>query len=128
MYFRMGGRNEKERYALQFTTVQHYLIEKCKGNKASSFFHNHNLRKIVLFGKTVLGECLQSDLADSDIQILGKVDKCNSMDEIKNMIKNADAVVLVDLFELNNDIDFLLENNLCQLQSIMNINDVIYNM
>ena len=82
----------------------------------------------MLFGKTVLGECLQSDLADSDIQILGKVDKCNSMDEIKNMIKNADAVVLVDLFELNNDIDFLLENNLFQLQSIMNINDVIYNM
>lgn len=139
MYFRMGGRDERERYQYNYQTVLRYLTVKCQNKQPSDFFEEHKMERIAIYGAGELGKCLIQDLIDSNIQIAYIVDAAFSSfpngylgipvigpNDIQEQ-QEVDVVVVTVLFELNKIIDLLVEKRV-SLDKIINISDVVYSL
>ena len=139
MYFRPGGRDERERYQYGFLTVQRYLTNKCNNKEIKEFFIKYNIKRIALYGASELGKCIISDLKDSGIEIAYIVDQasanypngCRGIDVIdKSEIckrEEVDAILITVLYELNKIVDALVDVNV-DIDKIININDVVYSL
>ena len=139
MYFRMGGRDERERYQYNYQTVLKYLEVKCQNKQIELFFEENNMKKIAIYGVDDLGKCLIQDLVNSEAEIVYIVDQAYysypegylgipviSPGEIQEQTK-VDAMVITVLFELNSIIDLLMEKDI-ELEKIINISDVVYSL
>lgn len=139
MYFRTGGRDERERYQYNYLTVQRYLSMKCRKKEPRDFFFKHGLKKIAIYGVGELGKCLICDLEDSGIEIAYILDRAfetypkgyKGIPVINPVYVNeqeeVDAIVITTLFEMNVIIDLLLEKGQ-ELDNIINISDIVYSL
>ena len=139
MYFRTGGRDERERYQYSYRTVQRYLSLKCQKKELKDFFIKNNFRKIAVYGNGELGKCIINDVINSEIEISYIIDQAFSaypkgykeipvigVEDIQKQGK-VDVIVVTVLFELNDIIDLLLEKGI-ELENIINISDVVYSL
>lgn len=139
MYFRMGGRDERERYQYNYQTVLRYLTMKCQNKNAADFFKKSNMTRIAIYGLEEVGQCLIQDLQDSDIHISYIVDAAVASfpdgylgipvigpDDIQ-IQEHVDVIVVTVLFDLNRIVDLLQEKN-WDLDKIINISDVVYSL
>lgn len=137
MYFRTGGKDEREYYQYNYNTVLTYLSAKCKNKQVVDFFEKHSFCKIAICGIGDLGKCFVNDLINSNIHIEYIIDSSAesypngykgipvvNIDNIKN---NVDVIVITEVFELNKMIDILLDQNI-EIEKIININDVVYSL
>ena len=139
MYFRPGGRDDRERYQYNFLTVQRYLSMKCQNKEPIDFFRTYQIKKIAIYGLGELGKCLINDLKESEIEIAYIVDQAYmaysggyqgnpviGTDSIQ-LQNDVDAVVITVLYELNQIIDLLLEQHV-PIDKIINMNDIVYSL
>lgn len=139
MYFRPGGRDDRERYQYSFLTVQRYLTVKCQKKNPSQFFEQYQMKKIAIYGLGELAKCLLNDLAESDLKIAYIVDQAYAsypngyqgipvvgVDTIKEQ-EAVDVMVVTVLYEFNQIVDALLEQQIA-LDNIINMNDIVYSL
>ena len=137
MYFRSGGRDERERYMYSFLTVEQYLKRKCRGDDISKVFSDNNYRSVAIYGAGELGICLYQDLKNSDVKVdcfietdasafknSGFEVPVISVKEISAKCK-ADVIVISPIYYCNQIIDSLLKYG-WPLEKIMNLSDVVY--
>lgn len=137
MYFRPGGRDDRERYMYSFLTVEQYLKKKCNGEDIAQVFYDNGYKSVAIYGAGELGECLYKDLIHSNIVIDCFVEtnsesfyngKCGlpviSVKEVEKKCK-ADVIVISAIYYTNEIIDALLQYG-WPLEKIMNLSDVVY--
>lgn len=139
MYFRSGGRNEKDRYAYNYLTVEQFLKIKVYGKNLSDFFEKNNFKNIAICGVDSLGQLLSEELKETSVNVKYFVDDSFikmpfGMDGIKvisaNDIrtdKDIDVFVIASLFEGNDIIDRLLQNKV-NIDKIISLSDVVYGL
>lgn len=139
MYYRPGGRNEKDKYAYSYLTVEQYLKQKCKGKNLGQFFKFHGYEKIAIYGIGDLGEIIYEDISRSDINIEFFIDRnyknfsrgygnipVIDIKDIPNQ-SNVDAILISPIFLCNDIIDNLLKVG-CKLEQIVNLTDAVYGL
>lgn len=139
MYFRPGGRDDRERYQYSFLTVQRYLTMKCQKKNPSQFFEKYQMKKIAIYGLGELAKCLLNDLAESSLEVEYIVDQAYAsypngyrgipvigVGDIKEQ-KDVDVMVVTVLYEFNQIVDSLLEQQI-PLDNIINMNDIVYSL
>lgn len=139
MYFRTGGRDERERYQYNYRTVQRYLSLKRQKKEIKDFFEKNKFKKIALYGNGELGKCMINDIMNSEIEISYIIDQAFesypkgyegvpviNIEDVKKQ-EEVDVIVITVLYELNNIIDLLTEQEI-PLEKIINISDVVYSL
>ena len=137
MYYRPGGKNEKEQFAYLYLTMQQYLAIKVDEKSVETFFEKHNYKNIIIYGVEGLGSILYKDLKRTNIVCFMDNNATNykggvyglsvcSSEEIVNW-HEIDVVVITDLYEANKAIDKLLESG-CDLGKIINISDIVFGL
>lgn len=138
MYFRTGGRDERERYQYTYLTVQQYLSIKCQKKSIVDFFLERGYKKVAIYGLGELGRCVLYDLLDTEVKVLYVVDQNNKNYPLgingipvisKETIQqqgDIDVIVVTVLYEFNNIVDSLLEK--IELEKIINLSDVVFSL
>lgn len=139
MYYRPGGRNEKDKYAYSYLTVEQFLKQKCKGKSLTDFFKFHGYNKIAIYGIGDLGEIIYQDLSQSDISIEFFIDGAYKsfskgyknipvvgIEDIKKQSK-VDVILISPIFFCNDIIDNLVAVG-CKLEEIINLSDAVYGL
>ena len=136
MYFRPGGRDDRERYMYSYLTVEQYLKKKCSDEDIAKVFYDNDYKSVAIYGAGELGECLYKDLKDSAIKVEcfvetsneGGYRKCGlpviSVKDVTEKCK-ADIIVISAIYYCNEIIDTLLRYG-WPLEKIMNLSEVVY--
>ena len=139
MYFRPGGRDDRERYQYSYPTVLKYLKIKCRGKEVGTFFKEFKLEHIVICGFTELAICFLEDLKKSKIAVDYIVDtnmatvvkeyqgiEIVGMEAVKDW-QETGIVIITDLYAVNRIVSELLNQGI-PLEKIINLNDVLYSL
>ena len=137
MYYRPGGRNEKEQFAYVYLTMQQYLAIKVDEKSVETFFEKHNYKNIIIYGVEGLGSILCRDLKRTKVLCFMDNNASNykggvcgvpvyNSNEI-NHWQAIDAVIITDLYEANKAIDKLVDAG-CELGKIVSISDIVFGL
>ena len=75
MYFRIDGRDERERYQYAYLTIQQYLSMKCQKKNIFDFFEKRGYKKVAIYGLGELGKCVLNDLSDTNVKVSYIIDQ-----------------------------------------------------
>jgi hypothetical protein len=110
----------EEQYAYAYGTLIKWLHLKIIGKNTVSFFSDHRIGRIAIYGISGLGELLYKDLCSSNVEICFFIDKKYNdyiygyselpvigIDNIKDKTDMIDAVVVTPVFYFNEISDAL---------------------
>jgi UDP-N-acetylmuramoylalanine-D-glutamate ligase len=110
----------KEQYAYLYGTLLKWLHLKTTGKNMESFFDDHGVSRIAIYGVSGLGELLYEELRSGGIEVCFFVDKKHKeyiygysklpvigIDQIKEKLGAFDAIVVTPVFYFNEISDAL---------------------
>lgn len=125
----------EERYKEYYSILNQWLIIKQDGINLSSYFHEHNMKKIAIYGMGELGARLYDELKDTDIEVPIALDqgafksvypdlkliRMNELEKRKEELADIDAIIVTVTLVFDNVSDNLKPFVQCPIISLRDV-------